>query len=122
MNAGDASLPIYIPEDVPQADEGETIAAGMLMRSGALDAGALPTARPTPEPTPENTVFEVKPAAEAIVYYNEGSGKYYHMTTQCGSMKTADEHTLADTASSFVQPCNVCNTPDKALLDEKYIV
>ncbi|MGN1005769.1 MAG: hypothetical protein ACI4O8_04565, partial [Aristaeellaceae bacterium] len=73
VNAGDASLPIYIPEDVPQADEGETIAAGMLMRSGALDAGALPTARPTPEPTPENTVFEVKPAAEAIVYYNEGS-------------------------------------------------
>ena len=44
------------------------------------------------------------------------------MTTQCGSMKTADAHTLGETADSNVQACNVCGTPDKSLLDEQYIV
>ena len=122
VNEGDTSIPIYIPETTPETGSGETVAAGLLMRSGVLDAGTLPTARPTPEPTPEITEFEVKPAAEAVVYYNQGSGRYYHMTTQCGSMKTADAHTLGETADSNVQACNVCNTPDKALLDEKYIV
>ena len=122
VSEGDERIPIYIPEATPEIGSGETVAAGMLLRSGALDANALPTARPTPEPTPEMIEFEVKPAAEAVVYYNQGSGKYYHMTTQCGSMKTADKHTLGETAESNVQACNVCNTPDKALLDEEYIV
>ena len=122
VNEGVASIPIYIPETTPETGSGEAVTAGTLLRSGVLNAGALPTARPTPEPTPEITEFEIKPAAEAIVYYNQGSGKYYHMTTQCGSMKTADEHSLGETAGSNVQACNVCNTPDKALLDEKYIV
>ena len=122
VNEGDESIPIYIPEVTPETGSGETVTAGTLLRSGVLNAGALPTASSTPEPTPEITEFEVKPAAEAIVYYNQGSGKYYHMTTQCGSMKTADAHTLGETADSNVQACNVCNTPDKALLDEKYIV
>ena len=122
VNEGDESIPIYIPETTPETGSGEAVAAGTLLRSGVLNAGALPTASSTPEPTPEITEFEVKPAAEAIVYYNQGSGKYYHMTTQCGSMKTADKHTLGETAESNVQACNVCNTPDKALLDEEYIV
>ena len=122
VNEGDASIPIYIPETTPEIGSGQTVTAGLLLRSGVLDAGALPTAKPTPEPTPEITEFEVKPAAQAVVYYNQGSGKYYHMTTQCGSMKTADAHTLGETVDSNVEFCNVCNTPDKALLKEKYIV
>lgn len=122
VNEGDERIPIYIPQTTPEPASGQAVAAGMLLRSDVLDTQALPSASPTPEPTPEITEFEVKPAAEAIVYYNQGSGKYYHMTPQCGSMKTADEHTLGDTATSNVQACNVCNTPDKALLDEKYIV
>lgn len=122
VNEGDADIPIYIPEITPGSGSGQTVSAGTLLRSGALDAGSLPTAKPTPEPTPEITEFVVKPAAEAVVYYNQGSGKYYHMTTQCGSMKTADAHTLGETADSNVQACNVCGTPDKSLLDEKYIV
>ena len=122
VNEGDERSPIYIPQATPELASGQAVTAGTLLRSDVLDADALPSASPTPEPTPAITEFEVKPAAEAIVYYNQGSGKYYHMTPQCGSMKTADEHTLADTAKSNVQACNVCNTPDKALLEEKYIV
>lgn len=122
VNADDDALPIYIPATTPETGAGATVESGTLLRSGVIEEGSLPSAAPTAEPTPEIRAFEVKPAAEAVVYYNQGSGRYYHMTTQCGSMKSADTHTLGDTANSNVQACNVCNTPDKALLEEKYIV
>lgn len=113
IGADDDALPIYIPETAPS--DGETLRAGILTREGKIEISEAP------EPTEEAPVFIVKPAAEAIVYYNDG-GKCYHMTSSCGSMLTAAEHTLGDTLSSSVHRCSACKTPDKSILDEKYIV
>lgn len=83
-----------------------------------------PTAQPTPEPTPEpveeKLTFAVKNAADAIVYYNDG-GKCYHMTSACASMKSAAEHTFGETRDVNNHRCSICGTPEKTMLDEKYI-
>ena len=120
VGADGDEFPIYIPEATPEAGGGEAIASGILRRSGELEAGALPTA--TPEPEPEDLTFAVKPAGEAVVYFNIGSGKYYHMAPVCGSMKSADTHSFAEVAENIHEPCSRCTPPEKALLDEKYIV
>ena len=118
--AADEELPVYIPRATPDPETGTAIAGGILSRAGTLDEGALPD--PTPEPTPEAYSFAVKPAADAIVFFNIGSGKYYHMTNVCGSMKNADTHTFAETAENIHKPCERCTPPDKTLLEETYIV
>ena len=120
FSAESEELPVYIPDDAEDISNGTKIMSGVLSRAGILDAGALPT--PTPEPTPEILNFAVKPAAEAIVYFNIGSGKYYHMTNVCGSMKDADTHTFGETASNIHEPCERCAPPAKELLEETYIV
>lgn len=111
--------------DMQPDQQGASLTEGILSRDGDMLEASLPplqTAEPTPEPTPEALDFAVKSAADAIVYYNQGSGKCYHMAPACGSMKTADEHRFGDTLSSTVRPCSICGTPDKAILEEKYIV
>ena len=120
INDETEELPIYIPGAASEYEPGAAIFGGMLSRSGLLEAQALPTA--APEPTPEILTFAVKPAGEAIVYFNIGSGRYYHMTTVCGSMKNADTHTFAETAENIHEPCERCAPPAKALLNETYIV
>ena len=116
----DEEIPVYIPQSTPDPEAGTMVIGGMLSRAGILDEDALPD--PTPEPTPESYSFAVKPAGEAIVFFNIGSGKFYHMTNVCGSMKDADTHTFAETAVNIHRPCERCTPPDKALLDETYIV
>ena len=118
--AADEELPVYIPEGTPDPETGAEIVSGMLSRAGILDIGALPD--PTPAPTPQNLSFAVKPAADAIVFFNIGSGRYYHMTNVCGSMKDADTHTFAETLENIHQPCERCTPPEKELLEETYIV
>lgn len=113
IGADESELPIYIPETTPNG--GKTLQTGLLTREGRIEIYEAT------EPVEEAPVFTVKPAAEAIVYYNEG-GKCYHMTSSCGSMLTAAEHTLGDTLSSSVHRCSTCKTPDKSILDEEYIV
>lgn len=120
VNSDSEELPVYIPETTPEIESGTAVISGMLSRAGVLEETALPT--PTPEPTPEILRFALKPAAEAVVYFNIGSGKYYHMAKTCGSMKNADSHTFAETADNIHEPCERCNPPAKALLDETYIV
>lgn len=120
VNTTDETLPVYIPGEDVEVDLGTPIVGGMLSRSGALEPGELPT--PTPEPTPEILRFAVKPAGEATVYFNIGSGQYYHMAPVCGSMKSADTHSFADVAENIHEPCSRCNPPAKELLDEKYII
>ena len=119
VNAADEELPVYIPESAPELENGAAVISGTLSRAGVLEAGTL---EPTPAPTPETLSFAVKPAAEAIVYFNIGSGRYYHMTTVCGSMKNADTHTFAETAANIHEPCERCTPPAKELLEETYIV
>ncbi len=111
--------------DIQPDQQGASLTEGILSREGDILEATMPplqTAEPTPEPTPEVLEFAVKSAANAIVYYNQGSGKCYHMAPACGSMKTADEHLFGDTLGSTVRQCSICGTPDKAILDEKYIV
>ena len=118
----DSLLPVFIPsaEDLLPA-EGSAIESGTLSRSGELDESDLPEILITPEPTPEVYHFEVKSAGEATVYYNVG-GKCYHMAPVCGTMLSADEHSFDDTRESSVRLCSKCGTPDKAILDEEFIV
>lgn len=117
-------LPVYLPDENPSAEEGETIEGGVLERGGGASSATLPATREpviTPAPTPEVLAFMVKPAAEAIVYYNNG-GKCYHMASSCGSMASAAQHSFGETAESSVRRCSKCGTPDKSILDEEYIV
>lgn len=122
VNSDVEELPVYIPETTPEIESGAAVISGMLSRSGILDETALPTPSPTPKPTPEIYSFTLKPAAEATVYFNAGTGKYYHMANACGSMKNAPAHTFAETADHAHEPCSNCNPPVKELLDETYIV
>ena len=117
---GEQALPVYIPDAAPGAESGAAVVGGMLSRAGILEPGALP--EPTPEPEPESYSFWVKPAGEAIVYFNIGSGQYYHVTNVCGPMKNADTHTFAETAQNIHEPCERCTPPAKELLEETYIV
>lgn len=117
VHSSDETLPVILPAASADASGGQPIVSGILSRLGALESGPLPTPKPTPQPTE----FTVKPAADAIVYYND-SGKYYHMTTVCGSMKSAHEHRFAEVVDSGHLPCNSCASPQKELLDEPYIV
>ncbi len=117
VHTDDETLPIYIPTSTADNSEGQVLTSGILARLGNLEAGALPTPKPTLEPVD----FTVKPAADAIVYYND-SGRYYHMKTACGSMKSAHEHRFAEVLESGHQPCNSCGSPVMELLDEPYIV
>ncbi len=124
VNAESSELPVYVPEVSPSAAAGLSIESGILTREGELSEVTLPpiiTPEPTPEPTPENLTFAVKDAAQAVVYFNDG-GKCYHMAPQCGTMLSAAEHTLGDTLNSAVRRCTLCSTPDKTILDEKYII
>ena len=117
-------LPVYIPSASPDAETGTPVETGILERGGVLSTATLPATKEpviTPEPTPEVLSFTVKSAAEAVVYYNEG-GKCYHMASECGTMKSAAQHTFGDTLNSSVRRCSKCGTPDKAILDEALIV
>lgn len=117
VRASDDTLPVYIPSATADASTGHALGEGILERLGNLEAGPLPTPKPTPEPVE----FAVKPAADAIVYYND-SGKYYHMTTVCGSMKSAHAHRFEEVLESGHLPCNSCGSPALELLEETYIV
>ena len=117
-------LPVYIPSASPEAESGTPVEGGILERGDVLNIVTVPaTVKPvvTPEPTPEVVSFTVKPASEAVVYYNEG-GKCYHMAPSCGTMESAAEHSFGDTLNSSVRRCSKCGTPDKAILDEEFIV
>ena len=117
VNADASQLPVYIPAATPGA--GAEIQEGTLSRSGEIDTASVPEAIAVSD---EPLVFTVKPAADAVVYYNENGGKCYHMASSCGSMTSADEHTLGETRDNKLQRCSSCKTPDKAILDENYIV
>ena len=119
VSTEDEELPVYIPGSTPEIANGAAVISGTLTRAGLLEAGEP---EPTPSPEPENLSFSVKPAGEATVYFNIGSGRYYHMTNVCGSMKNADEHTFAETAENIHEPCERCAPPAKELLEETYIV
>lgn len=117
-------LPVYIPEDDLAIENGTAVQSGVLERGGVQSSATLPATKApvvTPSPTPETLSFTVKPASEAVVYYNNG-GKCYHMASSCGSMVSAARHTLGETADSSVRRCSKCGTPDKSILDEEYIV
>ena len=117
-------LPVYIPSSSPSAESGEPVETGILERGGVLSTATLPATKEpviTPEPTPETVRFTVKPASEAIVYYNEG-GKCYHMASSCGTMTSAAQHSFGETADSSVRRCSKCGTPDKSILEEEFIV
>lgn len=116
IGADTQQLPVYIPEITPEA--GKTLRSGALNRSGEIDVSGAPLPLAEADAAP---VFIVKPAANATVYYNDG-GKCYHMSSACGSMQSADEHTLGETLGSSVHRCSACKTPDKHILDEAYIV
>lgn len=120
--AGDEAdeLPVYLPGEAPDAADGAPVEDGTLTRAGTLE-DAEPQAEPTPRPTLEPLKVVLKPAAEATVYYNDG-GKCYHMAPSCGSMTNAAEHKFGETAEISNRLCTLCNTPDKALLEEEYIV
>lgn len=119
VRPSDETLPVYIPEAEPETANGIPLSEGMLKRSGELEPGALPT--PTPEPTPEVYHFSIKPASMATVYFNIGSGEYYHMAPVCGSMKGADAHTLAEANENIHTPCERCSPPDKSILNVAYV-
>ena len=126
VNADDTTLPIFMPESSPAAQNGKSIAEGTLSRSGSLAEGEVaPTAEPTVEVLPTATLepltFTVKSAESATVFYNDG-GKCYHKTSACASMKTSVEHVLGDTRTVSNHRCTICGTPDKSILDETHVV
>ena len=120
VNAEVEELPVYIPETTPDPQTGAAVISGMLSRSGILEADALPTA--APEPEADSRSFAVKPAAQATVYFNTDSGRFYHMASVCGSMQNAETHTLAEVAGVDHEPCTRCAPPARELLEETYIV
>ena len=121
VDADADALPLYIPEVAPDASLGTPVVEGTLSRSAVLKEGPLPTPKPTPEPTPEPLIFTVKPASDATVYYFDSS-KFYHMSTNCGSMKGAPAHSFGEAVESGHRSCNGCKSPDAALLEEEAIV
>lgn len=126
VNAGDAALPVFMPETSPETQDGRSIAKGTLSRAGVLAEGEVaPTVEPTvnvlPTATLEPLTFTVKSAEDATVFYNDG-GKCYHKTSACASMKTSVEHTLGETREVSNHRCTICGTPEKSILDEKHIV
>lgn len=125
VNTDASELPVYLPDVTPDAAEAAVAMQGLLTRDGTLVEGrpaatVKPSAEPTPTATLEPLVFTVKPASEAAVYYN-GSGKYYHMTSACGSMKTAVQHTLSEALEEGKLPCSRCGTPDETVLEASIV-
>ena len=141
----DDALNVRLPDETPEPGSGKALEAGMLGKDGSISPGVTPnptatpapgdeagplgwraTASPTPVPTPTPTpepvlTVTVKPAADAVVYYND-TGKLYHMQKTCSGMKTADEHTLAEAVEAGKKNCSVCGSPDASMLDEPYVV
>lgn len=115
--SADDALPVYIPQAAPNASAGKPIAEGILNTDGTLEAAALSGE----EANAASNLYRLKPAALATVYFNS-NGKTYHYTTKCGKMNRAEEHVLGDAAETRHQRCTLCETPDKSILDESYIV
>lgn len=87
-------------------------------QAGDAEASATPAPTPTAEPTATPPVFtaSVKPAGEATVYFN-ANGRQYHMRSACGVMRTAPAHTLSEAVAAGKQLCDVCGSPDPAVLE-----
>ena len=82
---------------------------------------AEPTATPEPTPTAEPVItVNVKPAAEATVYYYDIS-QLYHMAPECRGMSSAPAHTLKEAVEAGKRRCGTCGTPDSEILDEPMV-
>lgn len=105
------------PTDAPDA-------SSSLETSNAPTSAASETPADTPEPTqaatPEVTVT-VKPAGEAVVYYND-SGVCYHMQSSCRSMSSAKESTLAEAVAAGKIRCRTCGSPLNEILEEENVI
>ena len=104
---------VYIPTSAPSADSGRELTHGTLDRDGTF-VEATPAA-------PQSVTVVLKPAKDAQIYYNKG-GKYYHIAAKCKGMKKAAAHTLGEVADTKLEKCPNCESPERELLDETYIV
>lgn len=112
--------PLYFPAGDLDTSSGTPLKESPYYRESVSTSAQSSEGTETAEATPDS--FTVKPAGEAIVYFNLGSGTYYHSAPSCGVMKTADTHTLAEAANAKMKHCNTCNPPALELIDEPYVV
>lgn len=114
-------VPLYIPSSAADPATGIKLGGGTLTQYGIIADG--PTATPDISVyTPVKRSYLVKPASAVKVYFNIGSGTYYHTSSSCGSMKTAKEYTLAEAAENGMLACSRCNPLPLDFLEEHAIV
>ncbi|MDO4548271.1 MAG: hypothetical protein Q4D04_09250, partial [Clostridia bacterium] len=125
--AGDAGEPEQVSDALPtplQPELSGEFADASPMPAGdeMSDSTPEPSAEPTPEPAPTpEPLPTIKPMGETTVYYFDGS-RYYHRTTNCGSMRNAPGHTLIEARDSGKPACSGCDPVALSMIDEEMAV
>ena len=75
-----------------------------------------PVATATPEPETITPEYALKPAGEAIVYHSSNGG-WYHRSSVCKGMSSADPYKLSDCVDNY-KWCRRCEPPKPEYVDE----
>lgn len=106
LDASSVVLPLYVPEGGADHNDGKTIVSGVMTHKGLSPYADVITG--TGADSDIIRSFTVKSAGSVKVYCNFGSGEFYHTKESCGSMKTAQAHTLKEAVAEGMKPCERC--------------